>query len=369
MIELEGYRMVGKIASGASGTVYRAIQEGLMRPVAVKLLAPGMFNAEETRQRFLRETRLQAKLSHPNLVALYDADFAGVDDAPYCVMELVEGGTLRNLIEKEGPLTVAEAVRLAAGIASGLAHAHEAGIVHRDLKPENVLLTPGREPKVGDFGLARSELSDGDFQTAVGLVLGTPGYVSPEALQGKTAGPEADVFALGIIMWEMLAGNREAIGSGDSGHVLGRTRPMPSLAASAQAVPAALDKLVQACLGPDPAKRPSAAAVVTELARIPRTRGAVSKSAPPPGEAAPAPTPVTSVMSTDAIRKLDASVPAAREGHRIPRKAWLALVLLGVAVVVLALGLMRPPPIPPPPLEIDGPGMSPALSTPSVDGQ
>ncbi|MBI4864856.1 MAG: serine/threonine protein kinase [Candidatus Riflebacteria bacterium] len=163
-----------------------------------------MFEAEEARARFLREARLQAQISHPNLVTVFDAGFA--EGCAHIVMELVRGGSLRTLLNERGQLTIPEAVLVGRDIADGLQAAHGAGIVHRDLKPENVLLTEEPRAQVADFGLAKQTAGSDSIQTASGLILGTPGYVAPEVIKGESADPRADLYALGVILYESLTG-------------------------------------------------------------------------------------------------------------------------------------------------------------------
>ena len=196
------------------GEVYRARDPRLGREVAIKVLPERFAGDEDFARRFQKEARAVAALSHPNVVAIYDVGREGW--TPYAVMELLEGVTLRvRLVDSSLPWQ--KAVEIAAQIADGLAAAHARGIVHRDLKPENVFLTTDGRVKVLDFGLARwrpgtdaetSGLSTGVAQTDPGTVLGTTGYMSPEQIRGQTAEASSDLFALGCILYEMVAGRR-----------------------------------------------------------------------------------------------------------------------------------------------------------------
>ncbi|MBI3892274.1 MAG: serine/threonine protein kinase, partial [Candidatus Wallbacteria bacterium] len=264
MIQIPGYRLVRELGSGASGTVHLAVQEALERSVAVKILAPGLFDAEQTRARFEREAKVQARLDHPNLLRVLDAGFAG--DTPYLVMELVEGGSLRDRLDKQGRLPAAEAVSVAAAIASGLAHAHAMGIVHRDLKPENVLFTGEGLAQVADFGLAKTSTAGESVRTATGIILGTPGYMAPEVLCGEAAGQAADVYGLGAMLYEAISGRKPFVHE-NLGKLLGmqlKTQPT-KLSELASGVTQALETLVESCLAPAPGERPASAVLARRL--------------------------------------------------------------------------------------------------------
>ncbi|MBI3890555.1 MAG: serine/threonine protein kinase [Candidatus Wallbacteria bacterium] len=274
MIQVPGYRILETLGSGASGTVYRAEQVALGRQVALKVLAVGLFDAEQTRARFLREARLQARLSHPRLLALFDAGFAG--GRPYLATELVEAGSLRDRLAAAGKLEPGEAARIARGIAEGLAAAHEAGIVHRDLKPENVLLTQTGEVKLADFGLAKPVDGGRTYQSAAGIVLGTPGYLAPEVVDGAAAGPAADLFALGAVFYEMLCGATAWASGSDLAQLFREQRESRSRPLRA-GVPERLAHLVTELIEADPAARPpSAQAVVAALEAYEQERSSES---------------------------------------------------------------------------------------------
>jgi len=224
------YRIVEKIGKGGMGVVYRAHDERLDRDVAIKVL-PEEFAADPDRlNRFEREAKALAALNHPNIASVYgletmdsDADSDTDSDAgqSFLVMELLEGESFRGLITKGG-ITTGKAVEYARAIADGLAAAHEKGIVHRDLKPENVFLTHDGRIKILDFGLAKLRLPEADLatetptatlDTAPGGLLGTVPYMAPEQLQGQPADHRSDIFALGVVLYEMLTGHRPFGGS------------------------------------------------------------------------------------------------------------------------------------------------------------
>jgi serine/threonine protein kinase len=193
------YRLERPLGQGGMASVYLAHDEELDRPVAVKLLAESLAGDEAFRRRFLREARVAARLSHPNVVAVYDAGEAE-DGRPYISMEYVDGSTL----EGRGRLPPREAVGLAVQACHGLAHAHTAGLVHRDVKPHNLLLRSDGTLKVADFGIARA--AEATALTQVGTVLGTAAYLAPEQATGGEVTPATDVYALGAVLYELLTG-------------------------------------------------------------------------------------------------------------------------------------------------------------------
>ena len=209
------YEVVARLGSGGMGEVYRARDTRLGRHVAVKVL-PAQVSADPERLgRFEHEARAASALNHPNIVTIHDVGREG--DAPWLAMELVQGRTLRALIG-EGPLSVADLVRIASQVAEGLAAAHAEGIVHRDLKPENVMVTDEGVAKILDFGLAKLAPETAEVEastremasppTRPGTVLGTVGYMSPEQAAGKPVDFRSDQFALGAILYEMITGRR-----------------------------------------------------------------------------------------------------------------------------------------------------------------
>jgi serine/threonine-protein kinase len=193
------YRLERPLGQGGMATVHLAHDAELYRPVAVKLLAEHLAGDAAFRKRFLREARSAARLSHPNVVGVYDAGEAD-DGRPYIVMEYVDGTTL----EGSGPLPPAEAVALAVQACQGLACAHAAGLVHRDVKPHNLLLRTDGTLKVADFGIARA--AEATALTQVGTVLGTAAYLAPEQAAGEQVTAAADIYALGAVLYELLTG-------------------------------------------------------------------------------------------------------------------------------------------------------------------
>src|SRR5436305_13403455 len=196
------YRLEARIAAGGMSTVYRALDETLERQVAVKLMNREVTSDSDQLERFRREARAVAQLSHPRLVGVIDA---GEDDGrPYIVVEYVEGETLKERIRRQGRLRIPEAIAYAIEIAHALGTAHSRHIVHRDVKPQNVLIDEEGSAKVTDFGIARTLEEDG--LTADGRVLGTTDYVSPEQALGQYVTGQSDLYSLGVVLYEMLTG-------------------------------------------------------------------------------------------------------------------------------------------------------------------
>jgi hypothetical protein len=201
------YRVEGLLGAGGMGTVFKAEHRLLNRPVALKVIHGRLLGRPGAVERFRREARTAARLDHPNVVAVHDAEQAG--SAHFLVLEYVDGETLDRLVERRGPLPVAEACDYVRQAALGLQHAHEQGMVHRDLKPANLIVTPDGRVKVLDFGLAQvaTELQASAGLTPEGAVVGTPGYLAPEqARDPRAADIRADLYSLGCTLYHLLAG-------------------------------------------------------------------------------------------------------------------------------------------------------------------
>ena len=266
------YRVGGVIARGGMSTVYRGVDTRLDRPVAIKVMDPRMAGDPAYRTRFEREARSAARIDHPAVVDVFDQGDCPGPDAPvlFLVMELVEGGTLRDVLRRRGPIGVPAAVAVLERVLAGLAEAHRLGLVHRDVKPENVLISTAREVKVADFGLVTAAAQAG--ASHVGMIMGTIAYLSPEQVATGAADPRSDVYAAGILLYEMLTGAPPF--TGDSAlsvayqHVNSDV-PAPSLIAGD--VPPELDELVRRATRRDPAARPAdAGAMLAELHRVAR---------------------------------------------------------------------------------------------------
>ena len=200
------YRVGPRIARGGMATVYEATDLRLDRLCALKVMHAGLGDDEEFAARFVREARSAARLSHPHVVAVFDQ---GDDDGTlFLAMEYIPGHTLRDLIRKEAPLTPARALGLIDPILSALAAAHQAGLIHRDVKPENVLLADDGRVKVADFGLARAVSAETQHTATGGVLIGTVSYLSPELVVDGRADVRSDVYAAGVVLYEMLTGRK-----------------------------------------------------------------------------------------------------------------------------------------------------------------
>ncbi len=246
------YLVECKIASGGTSTVYRGVDVRLDRPVAVKVMDARYAGDEQFLTRFRLEARTVARLKNPGLVAVYDQ---GMDARhPFLVMELIEGGTLRELLAERGPMPPHAVAAVLHPVLGGLAAAHRAGLVHRDVKPENVLISDDGDVKIADFGLVRAVAAAGITSTSV--ILGTAAYLSPEQVRDGNAGPRSDVYSTGILAYEMLTGRTPF--TGDSALSIAYQRldtDVPPPSAAIEGVPVEFDEFVARATARDPAGR------------------------------------------------------------------------------------------------------------------
>ena len=278
---IPGYTIHDELGSGGMGVVYRATQVSLGREVALKVVRAGELAQSRDQKRFVQEAELVAKLHHPNIVQVFDVGVA--HGQPYYTMELIAGTTLAKSLEA-GSLNTREGARLLATVARAVDHAHQHGIVHRDLKPANILLTADGTPKLVDFGVAkRLEATDGPTET--GKPIGTPSYMAPEQAAGKKeVGPTADVYALGVILYKLLAGRVPFDGDTlyDVLHKIVTEEPV-SPAWYQTDIPRDLEAICLKCLRKTPAERyATAAELATDLERY---LGGEAVRARPPGAA------------------------------------------------------------------------------------
>jgi eukaryotic-like serine/threonine-protein kinase len=313
------YEIVELVGSGGMSSVYKAHDRLLERNVALKVLHPHYGDDEEYVERFRREARSVAQMSHPNIVTVIDR---GEDNGQqYIVFEYVDGENLKELIERTGPLPARRAVELALEIAEALAFAHEHGLVHRDVKPQNVLLTPDGEAKVTDFGIARSlDVEHGVTQT--GTVLGTSNYISPEQASGKPVTPATDVYSLGVVMYELLTAEVPFPGENFVAVAMKHINdPPPDLREKRPDVPLRLIAAIERALEKDPSRRFSSMdQLAWELKQC-----------------------LAEMGSPDADRTFIAQSPVVRESRAHPMRAsrprrWpiYALVLLIAAAAIVA---------------------------------
>ncbi len=280
------YRVTGRVGAGGMGEVYRAHDENLGRDVALKILTDRLVGSAELDERFEREARAVAALSHPNILVIHDFGREGA--TAYAVSELLEGETLRQRLEAQSPLPPRQAIAIARDIARGLAAAHEKRIVHRDIKPANVFLTAGGAVKILDFGLARSHDAPADplaetlpapaaggparagaavELTTPGELMGTAGYMSPEQVRGEVATPRSDVFALGCVLHEMLSGRSPFVRASKADTLAAiLVAEAPALTALGAKLPRSVATVLTKCLAKDPSARyADASPLLTDL--------------------------------------------------------------------------------------------------------
>ena len=259
---LEGrYQVRRLIARGGMATVYEGLDERLERPVALKIMHPHVADDPSFVARARREAKSAARLHHPNVVAVLDQGHTA-DGVLYLVLEYVDGPTLRDVVAHEAPMTPRRTLDLLIPVLRGLTQAHRIGLVHRDVKPENVLLTRGGQVKVADFGLTRAV----DEHTTSTTVMGTVGYAAPELVGDGPVDQRSDVYAVGIMAYEMLTGSRPYTGTALQVATAHVSRDVPAPGGLAQGFPAALDEFVLRATSRDAAQRPADAAALLDLA-------------------------------------------------------------------------------------------------------
>ena len=254
------YQLDGRIAAGGFGEVWRGTDVVLGRPVAVKLLHPGYTQHPETLARFRAEARHAGALAHEGIARVYDYGEPDLPYPPFLVMELVDGPSLAEVLA-EGAMDPVRTMDIVAQAAAGLQAAHRAGLVHRDIKPGNLMLSRDGLVKITDFGIAHAAGSAP--LTSTGMLIGTPGYLAPERTGGERATPACDLYSLGMVAYECLAGGAPCTGIPREVALAHRDRPMPPLPAT---VPAAVAALITDLTAKDPAARPDSAGEVARRA-------------------------------------------------------------------------------------------------------
>ena len=326
------YELRQHAARGGMADVYHGWDQRLRREVAVKVLRPELSADDEYVDRFRDEARTAARLTHPNIVSVYDT---GTDQGDaYMVMEWVDGPTLTQVISADAPLPIDRACRIGADIAAGLQYAHENGITNRDVKSSNVLLSPTGHAKVTDFGIAK--VSDrSTVETLPGVVLGTPAYLSPEQLTGRPADARSDVYGLGAVLYEMVTGHQPFIGDTPAevaGNALHSRPPRPS--SINPNVPESYEAILSKALARDPDERyQSAGELRSDLLEL--AQGGVPAVIEEPTVAMAA-QDGTRAMTT--MEPLPTAVPPPR--RRRTAEAWLIGIVLLLAVLAVIVALL-----------------------------
>ncbi|MGP0024784.1 MAG: serine/threonine-protein kinase [Streptosporangiaceae bacterium] len=333
------YRLDEPVGTGWFSEVWRATDVALSRPVAVKLLHPAYAQQPEALARFRAEARHAAALRHENIARIYDYDEPAEGPQPYLVMELVDGPSLAGVLAG-GPLDAARTIDVVAQAAAGLQAAHAMGLVHRDIKPGNLLLASSGTVKITDWGIARAVGSVPGPVT--GIVTGTAEYLAPERIAGAQAAPASDLYALGVVAYECLAGAPPFVGEPPDVACAHRDHPVPPLPGS---VPADVSALVMRLVAKDPAGRPGSAAEVAQQAgrlrhdlrddvnvdggRTPYPLAAAAAVPPPP------PAMAAAAIADNARRQVPAaSRPASRartDARRLRRRPVLVLACVAIA--------------------------------------
>ena len=261
------YQILQRLARGGMATVYQAVDNRLTRTVAVKVMHVGLGDDAEFARKFDREARAAARLSHPNVVSVFDQGQDVLDghvSRPYIVMEFVDGQTLRDVINRESPMTPLRALEVMEPVLSALATAHDAGLVHRDVKPENVLISERGQIKVADFGLAKA-ISAQTSTATQGMLIGTVSYLPPELVVSGKADARSDVYSAGVVLFELLTGQKPHTGETPIqvayAHVH-RDVPPPSTFPTAGDIPPYLDALIARATARDADVRPHDARVL-----------------------------------------------------------------------------------------------------------
>jgi serine/threonine protein kinase len=368
------YRIVRKLGAGGMGVVYQAEHRLMERQVALKVINRAITSNPVAVERFRVEVRLAAKLAHPNIVAAHDADEAG--DLHFLVMEYVEGASLDRVVQKNGPLSVYHATHFVQQAARGLQHAFEKGMVHRDIKPQNLMLTPKKQVKILDFGLARigrevetSLTVEGDpianaatQLTAMGALLGTPDYMAPEQITDPSKSDiRSDIYSLGCTLYYLLSGRvpfpDTSVFDKLNGHIEREPQPITELRDD---IPADLNRLVKRMMAKDPVRRfQTPADVIKSLAPFAKTGGSVAddKSGNPATGDSPIvqalfeesagwrtqPSPEETVAGSDSTYDLQAQTEVIQRGGFANRRRSIAvngrLFALGGAILAAVAGL------------------------------
>lgn len=344
-ILLDGrYELEQKIGEGGMAAVYRGRDRRLNRRVAIKILHSHYASDHDFLKRFQHEAQAAARLSHPNVVNVYDVGQDG--DKHYIVMEYVEGTNLKTLINREAPLPIDKAVSIAMAVARGLEAAHRFGLIHRDIKPQNIMVEPDGHVRITDFGIAKSKFSTALTET--GITFGTADYISPEQARGQTATPQSDIYSLGVTLFEMLTGRLPFTGENAVAVALQQASAAPpSLRQFNPHVPPQLEVLVLRALAKDPRQRPASAYEFAQLLNNYRSVAAqetvltpnVARPAEPPVYVRP---PLPSPPGNSATTGRNTIPPPRPVIARAPRQEGhgCGIFVLGLLLLAGVLGLI-----------------------------
>lgn len=337
------YRLEEQVGSGGMGTVWKATDTLLNRPVAVKLLHPSQMAEPTARERFRTEGRITAGLSHPGIAQVYD--YGEENGRAFLIMELVVGEPLSQVLREKGHLSPDQTLDFVCQAAKALAAAHARGVVHRDIKPGNLLVTGDNQLKLTDFGIARGDMSVTLTQT--GMVMGTAQYISPEQASGRPATSSSDLYALGVVAYECLAGTPPFTGDTPVALALAHTREDPP--ELPEHVPADVEQLVSLLLLKDPEERPASASEVAHMAAVIRSNAGTGPPTPATGfdgmaqtavvgavaESGTGAVPGTTTVQPDIAADQEeesARLAGARERHR---RVSTPVVLAAVAATIM----------------------------------
>jgi eukaryotic-like serine/threonine-protein kinase len=327
------YELVERIASGGMGEVWRGTDQMLGRPVAIKLLSAAHANDEQFRARFRAEARYAASLSHPGIARVFDYGEMSPLGGPYLVMELVNGEPLSAILEREGRLPPDVTMDIVGQAARALDVAHQAGIVHRDIKPGNLLITADGTTKITDFGIAKAQQAQALNLTATGIVMGTALYVSPEQATGQTVTGASDIYSLGVVAYECLAGQPPFVADQPLAiAIMHKHDPVPPLPAD---VPRPVADLVLAMLAKDPAARPDSARHVADRAEVIRDGRAQRQGAGP--ITADLPVVPGYPLAPETVLDYPERARGFPLGNRRLAAAGVGVALCGVAAIVAVL--------------------------------
>lgn len=329
------YRIVRRLGQGGMARVFLAQDESLHRQVAVKVLADRHSDDPHFIERLQREARAAARLNHPNIVQVYDqSQTAGMS---YIVQEYVEGETLKDLIRRESPIEPRRAITIALQILAALRVAHQQGVIHRDVKPQNILVQPDGKIKVADFGIA----SAGDTEmTEAGSIVGTAQYLAPEQARGLPVGPPADLYAVGIVLYEMLSGRVPFEGEAAVTVAMRHVQEAPeALTDRNPLVPIALESVVMRALAKDPTQRyQSADEMGLELDKV-RQGLPISDETAVIGAATIAMNrPTEQTMVAPPLPPRESAPARAKNPNR--RRLWILLIVVGVVLAAIAIGVV-----------------------------